>query len=267
MNISGKHLLVPLVLTPLFWTSSAAAHVIWFEAINQKEYEILFGHPEENQPEPFVIDKFQEATAYDQNQTEVPHTTLFENDRFFVNTTTTPSALTAFYDNGFWQENPDGSYDNITQKDAQDINFENVSQFVKYAKGLYAWNSSLDQPFDLPLEIIPLQNPLTLNDGDNLPIQVLFNGTLINNPVVEYLGETIPLDTNGTALIPIGATGLQVIEASYTDSNSSLPTISYATTFTAQSVQSVPESGNLGLLWGVTLLGIGKTVTSFCAKK
>jgi nickel transport protein len=264
MRTCLKPLLFTVVLTPLFWSPSAFAHVIRFETINQQQYEILFGHPEESQPEPFVIEKFREATAYDQNKTVIPHTTLLENERFFVNTTSIPSALTAFYDNGYWRRNPDDTYDNITQAEAEAVNFENVSQYVKYAKGLYDWNSTLAEPLGLPLEIIPLENPLTLQAGDNLPIQVLFQGTLIDDPLVEYLGATIPIDANGIALIPNGATGLQVIEASYTDPNSSLPPVSYATTF---STESVPEPLNLVGFLGVALLGIRKKVTSFYTKK
>lgn len=253
MNILKKRLLWAVALAPLFLSQPVLAHVIWFEPINNNQHEILFGHPEESLPEPLNIDKFKEATAYDGNKNVIPSTTLFENGRLFVNTNSPASALTAFYDNGFWRENPDGSYDNISQQEAQAINYANVTQFVKYTKGLSAWNDALAQPFGLPLEIMALQNPLSLKEGDNFPIQVLFQGSLIYNPLVEYLGQTISLDVNGIALIPVGASGLQVIEASYTDPNSNNPPISYAATFTAQ---SVPEPGTILGFLALGFLGL-----------
>lgn len=250
-------------LAPFVVGQSAQAHVIWFESVNDTQYEIIYGHPEENSPEPFVIEKFQEATAYDANQNVIPSTTSFEDGRFFVNTDTAPSSLTAFYDNGFWRENPDGSFDNITQEEAEATDFANTSQFVKYAKGIFDEDAPFDQNFGLPLEIIPLENPLALEQGDDLPIQVYFQDTLINDPLVEYLGETISLDSNGTALIPIGSSGLEVIEASYDDPDSNNPAISYAATLAADNPAdtsvdastTVPEPLNiLGLL--LTLVGL-----------
>ncbi|WP_227873572.1 DUF4198 domain-containing protein [Aphanothece sacrum] len=109
-----------------------------------------------------------------------------------------------------------------------------------------------------------LQNPFSLKEGDILPIQVLFQGTLINNPLVEYLGQTISVSNNGIALIPIGASGLQVIEASYTDPNSNNPPISYAATLTAQSVL---EPQSLGLLTATTALGISQILNRRMKKK
>lgn len=104
-----------------------------------------------------------------------------------------------------------------------------------------------------------MENPLALEQGDTLPIQVYFQDTLINDPLVEYLGETISLDSNGTALIPIGSSGLEVIEASYTDADSNNPAISYAATLaadtSADTSTTVPEPLNIiGLL--LTLVGL-----------
>lgn len=264
MIIPIKKLFWAITLLPLFLSQPTLAHVIWFERISNTEHEILFGHPEESQPEPLNLSKFKEATAYDHNKNVINSTANFEDGRLFINSDLPVAALTAFYDNGFWRNNLDGTYDNISQGEAEAINYENVGQFVKYAKGLYAWNDTLAAPFGLPLEIIALQNPFSLKVGDNLPIQVLFNGSLITNPLVEYLGEIIEVDSGGIALIPIGSSGLQVIEASYRDPNFNSPTISYAATFTAQ---SVPEPGTLGLLGITTLLGASQVVKRWSIKK
>jgi|GEM_PF-4848719 len=101
INSLKKPLLWTVALAPFFLNQPVSAHVIWFEQINNNQHEILFGHPELNQPEPLDIDKFQSATAYDENKNVIPSTTSFENGRLFLNTNSPASALTAFYDNGF----------------------------------------------------------------------------------------------------------------------------------------------------------------------
>jgi nickel transport protein len=214
--------------------SPALAHVVWFNLENNR-HELLFGHPESG-PEPITVGKFQSATAYNSDRVVILSSPLIESSRIFVEAQGNISALTAFYDNGFWVRYSDGNYENLTREQAAAIGFQNVTNFVKYTKALYDWNSALAQPFGLPLEIIALQNPFSLQTGDNLPIQVFLNGSVITNPLVEYLGQVVSVDTNGTALIPIGNGGLQVIEASYTDPNAINPGVSYAATFTAQSV-------------------------------
>jgi len=81
---------------------------------------------------------------------------------------------------------------------------------LKYTK---EWSEPVSQPFGLPLEIMPLQNPFevtvesTANSG-------LYEGNLIKDVLVEYLGETVNVNEQGL-LHPTGEGGLQVIEASY----------------------------------------------------
>jgi nickel transport protein len=164
------------------------------------------------------------------------------------------AALTATYDNGFWIEYPDGSYENLSPEEAQAINYENVTNYLKSTKALYNWSDEVATPFGLPLEIVPLENPFALGIGDNLSVRVLYQGNAIANPTVEYLGQELAIDANGIASVPIVEGGLQVIEASYDNPTASSPGISHATIFTAQTVTaqstSVPEPSFL-LAFGV----------------
>lgn len=244
--------LLATVLTglPILFSQPVLAHVIWFES-QTSNYELLFGHPELNEREPLIFSKFEGATAYDSNKNTIPTTIDFVNENLFVTPQSSASALTAFYDNGYWIENPDGTFINLTQEQAADINYVNTTNFVKYTKYLAAWSNDLSESFGLPLEIMPLSNPLGLESGDELSIQVLLNGNILANPTVEYLGQTLSIDANGVAIIPIGAGGLQVIEASYQDLSIVNPGISYATTLSVQPT-SVPEPS---LILGLGVLG------------
>jgi nickel transport protein len=245
--------LVSLSFLSCFTQSPLLAHVIWFDT-NNGQQELVFGHPELGR-EPLTVSKFQWARAYDSGQNLVPSNSIIQGEQIFVEPQGNFAALTAFYDNGFWRQLSDGSYENRTREEAESIGLENFTNYVKYTKAIYRWSNAISQPFGLPLEIVPLQNPLALQAGETLPIQVFLNGGLITNPLVEYLGETISVNSEGIALIPIGVGGLQVIEASYDDSNAVSPGISYATTLTAE---AIPEPSLLGAIGVVGLMLLSK---------
>ena len=109
----------------------------------------------------------------------------------------------------------------------------------------------------MPLEILALKNPFEVKVGESLPIQVLFQGNLIKNPTVEYLGKTLNVDADGIALIPIGNEGFQPIEAGYTLPLSNDPAadkISYATTLTYEKIPKPSALLGLGVVGVLALL-------------
>ncbi len=242
-----KQLLLAAAVLPVMLAQPAFAHVVWFEQGN-KDYDLVFGHPEEG-PEPYDVAKFQSAQGYDINKQLVPLEVKIQ-DGVSVIPQGDIAALTAFYDNGFWLTNPDDSTStNISKQEAEALNYVNVSNFLKYTKALYNWSQPLSQSFGLPLEIMALENPFEVMEGEALPIQVSFQGNVIKDALVEYLGEVVDVNQEGIAYIPVGKGGLQVIEASYTNPTAINPGLSYATTFSAESKNaSVPEpSALLGL--------------------
>lgn len=247
-----KELLLAVVLLPIL-VQPALAHVVWFDS----QYQLLFGHPEEG-PEAYDVTKFRSATAYDINKQQVRFETVIQ-DTINIVPQGDVAALTAFFDNGLYLRNPgDTSSRNISQAEAEAINYTNVTNFVKYTKGLYDWSEPISQPFGLPLEILPLQNPFEVMTGENLPIQVLYQGNLINDALVEYQGETLSVDANGIAYVPIGDSGLQPIEASYTSPTATNPRVNYATTLTA-TARRIPEPS--------ALIGLGVLTTLAVARK
>jgi len=58
-----KQLFLAFAMVPLL-VQPALAHVVWFD-YKDREYELLFGHPESG-PETFDVSKFESATAYEQ---------------------------------------------------------------------------------------------------------------------------------------------------------------------------------------------------------
>ena len=163
-----KKLSLTVAFLPLILSQPVLAHVIWFD-YNDGNYELVFGHPEEG-TEPLTPNKFRGATAYDLSREIVPSNTSVEGDRLFVVPEGEVAALTATYDNGFWIEYPDGSYENLSPEEAQAINYENVTNYLKSTKALYNWSDEVATPFGLPLEIVPLENPFALGIGDSLSV-------------------------------------------------------------------------------------------------
>ena len=237
-----KQLLLAFAMVPLL-VQPALAHAVWFD-YKDGEYELLFGHPESG-PETFDVSKFESATAYDQNKQIVP-VEINSQDGVSIDSQGDIAALTAFYDNGYWLQKSEDDYENISQEQAEAIEYEDVTRYLKSTKGVFEWSEPVSQPFGLPLEIMPLQNPFEVTVGEALPIQVLYEGNLIKDALVEYLGETVNVNEQGIASIPIGEGGLQVIEVSYTSPQAMSPGVSYTTTFTAE---PVPEPS--------ALLGVG----------
>lgn len=257
MSKWSSPLLLSVAVSATLFSQSALAHVIWFDYDNG-EYNLLFGHPE-GEPETLEPAKFREATAYSADQSAIALDRIDTEDSLSFVAEEEVAALTAFYDNGFWREYTDGSYENISLAEAEAIGYADVTSFLKYTKGIYEWSDELAQPFNLPLEIMPLENPLAVMPGENLPIQVLFENEVVNTALVEYLGEELSVAEDGTVLVPVGAEGLEVIEASYPSPSATNPAISYATTLSAEVVAestSVPEpSAWLGLsLFGLMAL-------------
>ena len=246
-----KELLLAVAILPLF-IQPVSAHIIWFDYDNG-EYNLLFGHPEDG-PEPYQISKFKQATAYDSNRQLLPFDINPKKDGLSLTSNSKIAALTAFFDNGYYAKIGD-EYRSISEQEIRQ--YQDVSHYLKYTKALYDWSDTLAQPFNLPLEIISLENPLVVKPGENLKVQVLYQGKQIPDVTVEYLGKKLSGDQDGTYLVPIGDEGLQQIEASYTVASATSPSISYETGFTAQKT-SVPDPSALLGLSVVGLLGLYK---------
>ena len=256
----SRPLLLTFTVSAALFGQPALAHVIWFDYDYDNEaYNLIFGHPEEDEPETLEPAKFQEATAYSAERSVIELNPIETEAGLSFVAEEEVAALTAFYDNGFWREYPDGSSENISLAEAEAVGYADVTSFLKYTKGIYEWSNAIDQPFGLPLEIMPLENPLAVMPGEDLPIQVLYEGEIVDTALVEYLGEELSVAEDGTVLVPVGAGGLDVIEASYPSPSATNPEISYATTLSAEAVSestSVPEpSAWLGLsLFGLMAL-------------
>jgi uncharacterized GH25 family protein len=91
---------------------------------------------------------------------------------------------------------------------------------VRVADGAQGeWN----QPLDLPLQIVPMQNPFERKIGDTLRVRVLFEKKPLKDANLGWQrpgdgdtpGGTVRTDAQGEALIPIAGAGLMTIRLTH----------------------------------------------------
>ena len=175
-----KHLrlLLSLAIVPMI-AQPVLAHSIWVvKGENQGEFNILYGHPERNEIDPYDPIKFQEATAYDGNGTPLPLSVKRENEGVSLVSERNVAAITAINNNGYFIRLSENEYKNVFRPEALEANNEEttITHNYKFAKAFYEQSRLFSQRFGLPLEIIPQQDPYTVGAGQTLQVQVLYQG-------------------------------------------------------------------------------------------
>lgn len=246
-------LLLAFAILPML-VQPALAHSMYFGSKGE-DIPLLFGHPEEGEDEvlPYDPADIEELTAYDLTGAVVPSEIKNFGDSISVIPNEDIAALTAFVNRGFYVVTPDGEYLNISKREATE--YTEAFRSFHYPKSLFNWSDAISQPLGLQLEIVSLQNPYKVMAGEDLDVQVLFEGAPRNDVLVEYLGKTVEdVNKDGIFSIPLRQEGLQTIEASYSiplENNPDTDALSYSASL---SIQPIPESdawvgiGAFGLL-------------------
>ena len=145
--------------------------------------------------------------------------------------------VSASYDNGYWVQLKDGSYRNASKQMVPDAQKSMWS--VKYVKGAFGPDAPWDQPIGQTLEIVPLQAPSAA--GSTIQVRVLFEGRPVAGSTVKTIGgdhhgdgqSPAVTDAQGTATVPLGEGGPQVLSVSYRVTPSRTPTLADADAYDA----------------------------------
>lgn len=232
-----RELLLSLAILPML-VQPVMAHAIWIVSSDEQgEFEILYGHPERNEVDPYDPIKFQEAKAYDPIGMNLPITVSREDDSVTLIPQGDVAVITAIHNNGYFISIGEEEFRNVFRPEALEANTEQVeiSHTYKYAKAFYKPSGLVSRRFGLPLEIIPQQDPFAVGTGGTLQIQVLFQGKPQAGVTVEYAGEMLETNENGIASISLKQGDLQVIEAEHTVTSTDDPAadeIGHATSLT-----------------------------------
>jgi uncharacterized GH25 family protein len=126
------------------------------------------------------------------------------------------------YDNGFWSQKPDEKWVNLPKSEVEGA--KKSGRYMKYNTSILSGDYKAGTVIDAPLEIVALINPLTLQQGDTLPIQVYANGKPVADVEVaaEYVTDektVVKTDKDGKAEITIRNNGLNVLATETTGPN------------------------------------------------
>lgn len=179
-----------ILATLLFAISvSAAAHHAWLAPAPAGDYRILLGHPGN-------------TSAYDPDH--VVGVTLLGRHGQVLAVARSANAgtvhvqpkdasitvgLAAFtFETGNTIKTAAGDYVHGSKQDYGD--YARAFYSVSTGKSLFAWNHKFTEPVGLELEIVPLANPYSLENSQQLPVRVLYKGEPLAEVKVHYVTST-----------------------------------------------------------------------------
>jgi nickel transport protein len=197
--------------TLLLATAAAQAHDLWLERAGSG-YELLYGHRHSGHAGHEIIeyrpDTVKRVACIDATGKVVSQGSAATYPARLAGDC---AAAYALLSSGYWTKTPYGTKN--VPKDQVDVAVSSWLSFES-AKRIDRWGAALAQPLSQDLELVPLDNPLTLGDGDKLRLLVTFRGQAVAGAVVAYegkpRGDTGP---DGLVNIKIRHGGLQTIEA------------------------------------------------------
>lgn len=203
-----------ITLSLLLATASLFSHQITAQKAQNNTYEGKFWAHGKFQD--YKSNQLKGALAFDLNNKEINTGIDYSKKQPVLLTAKKPAMIALTFDAGYWVKGENG-YENIEPSKYKGIVY-NTLKSIKYGKRFFAWNETFLKPSGLPLEVIPLINPLTIKVGDKLPVLVIKDGKALANAKFETSDyEDLNTKTNkfGIANIPIKTKGLQIIAAQY----------------------------------------------------
>ncbi|CAA6813792.1 MAG: Putative ABC-type Co2+ transport system, periplasmic component [uncultured Thiotrichaceae bacterium] len=200
------------VLLTISTLQAVHAHGI-YAAQRQSEMVFVYGHGPSD--ETFDAEKYQGAVAYDKDGKKTEITTEYKHGYPVLPKDENIALVAASYDNGFWSEKPDGEWENLPKPEVEGA--KQGGHYMKYSTSIMSADAKAGTVLGLPLEIVPLKNPLTLKQGDTLPIQVYANGKpaadveVASEFVTDRENNVVKTDKDGKAEITIRNNGLNVL--------------------------------------------------------
>lgn len=201
----------------LFVASSAFAHQ-FFPMKTDNGYKVGFwadDHWGQYQP-----DRVFGISAKDSKGKNLKAGYDYQNNTIFIEGN--PSVASLNYDFGYYTFTKNGKHYAQIRSDLTDVEGANevtqTRKIYKMGKSIFAWDEAAKKPLGLKFEIIPLQNPLVLKEGDKLKVQVLLDSKPVSGVEFEDQNDDIDgvvTDSKGIATLTLtkAKDGLQIIAA------------------------------------------------------
>ncbi len=202
-----------LLILILFLFSSVYAHDLWIEK-SENGYVLYYGHKYSSHGGKKLIrynpDNIQSVQCIDKNGDTV---NINVKKEYPLKINENCAIIYVHISTGYWTKTPYGT----VNKPKNQVNIP-INSWLSYesVKRIDFWNKNLEKPFSKKLDIIPINNPLELDEGDKLRLLITFDGKPVKNVAVAYDGKFRGLtDSNGRVNIRIKHKGFQLIEATF----------------------------------------------------
>jgi uncharacterized GH25 family protein len=205
--------------------NNAFAHGIWV-AQRVGDLTIVYGHLAED--EAYETKKVKSVEAFSAGGMKLPVTVVPSPKNVTLQASDDVAVLVTRFDNGFWIKGADGQWQNVGKK--QVPGGTESHQPLKF-------NTHVLKPLATPLkltgaalEIVPLVDPVGLNLGDPLPVQVYLNGKPYAGAEVinDYLNNahaTVKAGADGKVVLKVTSAGLNVVAVEHTQATPSNPDV------------------------------------------
>ncbi len=207
-----------LVVVPvlLFLATTAWGHGTWLEK-RQDDIVVVYGHGPSD--DAYAPEKVKKTAAYDAHGKPLKSGVKEGKGGYVPLEIAEGTAIVAVnFDNGYWSQDADGKWHNLPKTKLENV--KTGSHYVKSGLAILDHFDTLPESFEIPLVILPQSDPLQLKSGDNLRIQVKYNGKPLakTNIIGDFVNQDSTVsavtDAEGFATIKIRNQGLNVIATS-----------------------------------------------------
>ena len=198
----------------LLLTQPVSAHDMWVQESAENFFNIVLGHV--GQCDPYEPERLKEIVGYTENGWPV----RLDIDREKQGCRFIPDeafcAIGALLDNRYWLKTTDGWRN---QREHEDYKILEEGRSYKFTKHVARWCDLLAKPLGQRFEIIPLQDPTRLKQGDRLPVRIFFEGKpaigarVAKTSNMEQTHRLEPVQAEAPFIVTIGPPGLQLINA------------------------------------------------------
>jgi len=211
------HAKYAMALIAALMAGQAYAHGMWTEE-RRGNIEVIYGHgAEDNAYDP---KKISGAWASDQRGGRIPVTVERLEDHARLKSLESAAVLSVALDNGYWTQAPDKQWLNVGESKVPGA--LDSGRYYKYSLAVLHEGAELPALDKLNLAIVPQRDPLSVDVGEELEVQVLVDGKPASN--VELIADYVntpdevaaTTDKQGKAKITVRNHGLNVIAASTT---------------------------------------------------
>jgi len=215
-----KRIMFSMLLVLLF-SCPIYAHDAWVEK-RDGEIVVLYGHAEDHRFDPYDPAKVKEARGFDRDGKDVTVKIVKGKDRASISPEKEVTAITIFFDNGYWVKTPE-RWRSISKREAK--KYIEAGKYIesmyvrKFGKTLFGWNDRFSKPLGMGFEIVPLKNPFGVKTGGSLPIKVLYEGKPLEGAKIKVMGHgrksapNLVTDKEGMIDIAVEKTGIHIISA------------------------------------------------------